>query len=130
MISTFRIANSMDILTKAEDQESIKSVVVKTKDHVAVRKEIVMVYSSAAGMERIKCSLRKKKPSPCKDCTERHLGCHSECSLYSSWKDDYFDKKRSVFKNYAVANACTYEAKRRVDRYTKRKQDIQKRGQK
>ena len=120
----------MDILTKAEGQESIKSVVAKTKDRVAVRKEIVMRYSSAAGMERIKNSVIKKNPSPCKDCTARHSGCHSECSLYSSWKDDYSDKKRSVFKNYAVANACTYEAKRRVDRYTKRKQDIQKRGQK
>lgn len=24
--------------------------------------------------------------NPCKDCTDRHIGCHSECDKYKYWK--------------------------------------------
>lgn len=26
-------------------------------------------------------------PSPCKDCTDRVVGCHSDCERYKTWKD-------------------------------------------
>ena len=53
----------------------------------AVRKEIAMsAYSGSASMQRIKNSVIRRTPSPCKDCTARHLGCHSECNLYSDWQ--------------------------------------------
>ena len=129
MISTFRIANSMDISTKAEDQESIRSVVVKTKDRVAVRKEIAMLYSGSAAMSRVKNSVIRKNPSPCKDCTARHSGCHSECSLYSEWKNAVHQKKTKILKNYAKANSGSREAKARTRRYVERKADMSKKGQ-
>jgi len=28
------------------------------------------------------------KPSPCKDCPDRHEKCHMECEKYLNWKDD------------------------------------------
>lgn len=34
---------------------------------------------------------------PCKDCTERHLHCHSECEKYkefSVWNEERLSKKR------------------------------------
>lgn len=35
------------------------------------------------------------RPSPCKDCTDRHAECHSRCERYSVWKAEY-DKVRDV----------------------------------
>lgn len=26
---------------------------------------------------------------PCKDCPDRHLNCHSECSRYPRWKEHW-----------------------------------------
>ena len=26
---------------------------------------------------------------PCKDCADRHAGCHAECEKYLSWKADH-----------------------------------------
>lgn len=27
-----------------------------------------------------------KKDNPCKDCPDRHIGCHSGCERYLAWK--------------------------------------------
>ena len=26
--------------------------------------------------------------APCKDCEDRHINCHAECSFYKSWRSD------------------------------------------
>lgn len=41
---------------------------------------------------------------PCKDCTDRTLGCHSSCAKYLSTKADY-DKKRAEVKRQADADS-------------------------
>lgn len=87
-------------------------------------------YSSTSAMARVKGSVIRKNPSPCKDCTARHSGCHSECSLYSEWRNDVNQKTVELLKNYAKANNGTREAKARTRRYGERKADMAKRGQK
>ena len=119
----------MDILTKAEDQESIKSVVVKTKDRVAVRKEIVMGYRGSAAMQRIKNSVIRRNPSPCKDCAERHRACHSECNLYSDWQKEVNEKTSNIFTNYSIANCGAQEARKRHNTSVVRKQNLSRKGQ-
>lgn len=32
--------------------------------------------------------------SPCKDCTERHSGCHGKCELYRAYRDDIENRKK------------------------------------
>ena len=88
-----------------------------------------MLYSSSAAMSRVKNSVIKKNPSPCKDCTARHSGCHSECSLYSEWKNAVHQKRTKILKNYAKANSGSREAKARTRRYVERKADMSKKGQ-
>lgn len=119
----------MDISTKAEDQESIKSVVVKTKDRVAVRKEIAMGYLGSAAMQRIKNSVMRRNPSPCKDCAERHLRCHSECNLYSDWQREVSDKTHDIFVNYSIANCGAKESKKRHNDSVAYKQNLRRKGQ-
>lgn len=31
--------------------------------------------------------------APCKDCPDRHIGCHSECEKYLSFKADVANRK-------------------------------------
>lgn len=37
--------------------------------------------------------LQKKNLPPCKDCTDRAIGCHPNCSKYLEWK-----RKNELFK--------------------------------
>lgn len=30
---------------------------------------------------------KRDSVSPCKDCLDRYLGCHSDCEKYITWKD-------------------------------------------
>lgn len=30
----------------------------------------------------------KQTITPCKDCAERHAGCHAECEKYAAWKKE------------------------------------------
>jgi len=119
----------MDILTKAEDQGSIKSAVVKMKDRVAVRKEIAMGYLGSAAMQRIKNSVIRRNPSPCKDCAERHLRCHSECNLYSDWQKGINEKTSNIFKNYSIAHCSSKEDRRRHEASVAYKQGLSRKGQ-
>ena len=34
----------------------------------------------------------------CRDCTERHIGCHGECSRYKEWKEEYQKQKEEADK--------------------------------
>ena len=33
-----------------------------------------------------------KPTAPCKDCEDRHSGCHSECEKYKAFKEEQYDK--------------------------------------
>ena len=46
----------------------------------------------------------------CKDCTERHLGCHSECEKYRKDKRNHDKEQEQIRKAKASDNdifACT-----------------------
>ena len=43
------------------------------------------------------------KDSPCKNCNERHYGCHAECDLYAS-----YDKERKIEREKRL-EACEFE---------------------
>lgn len=44
-----------------------------------------------------------KSPSPCKDCEERHSGCHSKCKKYGEWSEIRLQHKRK-FKDEVIKN--------------------------
>ena len=58
--------------------------------------------------------------SPCKDCKERHVGCHSTCEKYLEWNKKWVDNKIKISeKKYLMKQIdsheieTTYKAKRR-----------------
>jgi len=34
--------------------------------------------------------------APCKDCTKRHISCHSTCEDYKNWSDDCKKLKEGI----------------------------------
>ncbi len=51
-----------------------------------------------------------KSNPPCKDCKDRHMGCHAKCSKYIDW-----DKARQVIKDQAYKK---YMSEKIADDYT------------
>lgn len=45
-----------------------------------------------------------RHPFPCKDCTDRHVGCHSECPKYIAAKEDNDEKKERIREAKAREN--------------------------
>lgn len=39
-----------------------------------------------------------KPQSPCKDCSERHPGCHDRCEGYQEYKKEQFDYNTQIVK--------------------------------
>lgn len=37
--------------------------------------------------------------SPCKNCTDRKMGCHSECSKYIKYLEIHNKEKQEIYKN-------------------------------
>lgn len=37
-----------------------------------------------------------KKDNPCRDCTERIVGCHSTCNRYSEWSAEHKRQKDEI----------------------------------
>ena len=61
---------------------------------------------------------------PCKECTERHLRCHSDCVRYKEWLDNFhkeYDqyKERKDIENYDAHEAITGKRRRRIYIYRK-----------
>lgn len=53
--------------------------------------------------------------STCKDCKERHLGCHQDCLAYNDAKDEYERKKEVLKEKKANDKALnSYERERVV----------------
>ena len=38
------------------------------------------------------------KYQPCKNCTERHIACHSECGKYREWQTMHQERKDKIEK--------------------------------
>ena len=54
------------------------------------------------------------KPNPCKDCTERHHKCHSECEAYQQWKTaNARPYKRDEAAEFLLANITKQKRKDR-----------------
>lgn len=58
--------------------------------------------------------------SPCKDCKERQVGCHSTCEKYLVWNKAWVENKNEISKQRYLAKQInsheietTYKAKRR-----------------
>ena len=88
-----------------------------------------MGYSGSAAMQRIKNSVIRRNPSPCKDCAARHLGCHSECNLYSDWQKEINEKTSDIFTNYSIVHCGSKEAKRRHNSSVAYRQGLSRKGQ-
>jgi hypothetical protein len=38
--------------------------------------------------------------APCKDCTDRHVGCHGKCKKYIDWKEEKDKLHTEYIKRY------------------------------
>lgn len=55
------------------------------------------------------------KIAPCKDCIDRTLGCHSNCTRYREWKADK-DRARENERRYSAERAYIAESIQRKKR--------------
>lgn len=54
--------------------------------------------------------------APCKECTKRYIGCHSECLDYIDFTQAQNAKKKAIFEARAkdsIANNVRIESKKR-----------------
>lgn len=60
------------------------------------------------------------KGNPCKECQDRHVGCHSGCEKHKEWKDRLEEKKQKyrtnkdekiLIDNYVVTAVVTTKKK-------------------
>lgn len=56
--------------------------------------------------------------NPCKGCTERKVGCHSQCDKYITWKEDW-DRcmnaekaRRDLDRRLRFSNSDRYERRK------------------
>ena len=50
--------------------------------------------------------------NPCRDCEERHEGCHGKCERYLGWRDEVNKKKDHIYrsrKGEVLATSFTIE---------------------
>lgn len=38
------------------------------------------------------------KKNPCRDCEDRHMACHDNCSKYKAWKYEVVEHKEKIQK--------------------------------
>ena len=49
------------------------------------------------------------KPSPCKDCSDREIGCHGKCNIYKQWKIDLNKLRDNIYhEEYNAGKTCRY----------------------
>lgn len=61
------------------------------------------------------CYIKPKDISPCVDCNDRQVGCHSQCAKYNEWKNTYLKRKKAI-KDYnrKIARCEEYEICQRL----------------
>lgn len=59
-----------------------------------------------------------KTPSvcPCKDCTDRYVGCHSNCSKYKDWKSECVAQNIEINKEKMVNGYLKQKCRIRLNR--------------
>lgn len=45
--------------------------------------------------------IENNTPSPCKECTERSIGCHGKCEKYKKYRVIYQDEKQKIAAYFA-----------------------------
>ena len=61
--------------------------------------------------------------SPCKDCVDRHVSCHSHCEKYIAWRTEMDEHKELISKIKAEEGMAN---KRRNDAIRKRRKQYAK----
>lgn len=63
-----------------------------------------------------------RKPSPCKECTSRRLGCHGKCDSYKAWRSDVDDVLR---ERQRQSDAFCWSTRKRktIDKWFKYRND-------
>lgn len=56
------------------------------------------VYVPSAG--KIAGNVQRKTTSPCKDCKDRNLACHSTCAAYNEYKRGLESEKEKIKRAY------------------------------
>lgn len=88
----------------------------------AEEKERVYVRSANTGE-------MKMTGAPCKNCAERHAGCHSECEKYKEYQRIHSEEKQGIEKEKLLHNpyrlisgqtAWEYKERRRINKGIKR----------
>lgn len=59
------------------------------------------------------------KPA-CKDCTERHVGCHSECAKYKEFKEQLQADKEAYFEATREENMYLAYMKKQANKRRKK----------
>ena len=65
----------------------------------------------------------RKPPGPCKDCAERHLGCHGECEKYQKWHKEDIAVNTQI---YETKNKERETARYEVERQQRKKKVAEK----
>ena len=68
------------------------------------------------------------KDAPCKNCSERHYGCHAECEMYIAFDKERKAEREKWYKalqlergfHERVRRVCTRESKSKIIRSPKR----------
>lgn len=45
-----------------------------------------------------------KNETPCRNCAERHAGCHASCERYQSWHKEHIEQQRKIRSAYETEN--------------------------
>lgn len=62
-----------------------------------------------------------KNDGPCKNCTNRYLGCHADCLDYVDWKTNFEERKNFINNaRYKQRNLDEYEKTKLKRRRSKR----------
>ena len=52
---------------------------------------------------------------PCKDCQDRHKGCHSKCEKFTKWSEETQDSRVQAIKQYKTDRLCEdYDISKRI----------------
>lgn len=67
--------------------------------------------------------IKPKTESPCKDCVDRFVGCHSTCEMYIQFKKDglaEFIERKNAYKGERNLEEYTIQSIQRVTKYKRR----------
>ena len=68
---------------------------------------------NAGSRQRLYDHARHTVPSPCKNCTDRIVGCHGSCSKFAEYKEEVDKKVKEFIKSYDHINVGERERKNR-----------------